>query len=94
MACRIATSLKPLGTVKDGTRCSLNQSILDVCVEGQCRVGEKKYWFVLFSKRIERLFYFNSLKSHFKISSTNRKHNKVLQIKALLNIFTLNGKFP
>ena len=37
--CRIGWSLKPLGRVKDGTKCYGSQK--NTCIQGICRVSEK-----------------------------------------------------
>ena len=38
LLCKVKRSLRPKGDVMDGTRCSLDRSIKDVCIEGKCRV--------------------------------------------------------
>lgn len=37
LLCKVKRSLYPRGDVMDGTRCSLDRSIKDVCIEGKCR---------------------------------------------------------
>ncbi|XP_029190426.2 A disintegrin and metalloproteinase with thrombospondin motifs 6-like isoform X4 [Acropora millepora] len=37
LLCRRGSRVVPFGTVIDGTRCSLNTKIKDVCIEGKCR---------------------------------------------------------
>lgn len=39
LLCKVKSSLYPKGAVIDGTRCSLDSSIKDVCIEGKCRVS-------------------------------------------------------
>ena len=40
LLCKVDRSLYPKGDVMDGTRCSLDRSIKDVCMEGKCRVSQ------------------------------------------------------
>ncbi|XP_078380418.1 A disintegrin and metalloproteinase with thrombospondin motifs 6-like isoform X1 [Oculina patagonica] len=37
LLCKSGSTVTPKGTVKDGTRCSLDSNIKDVCIEGKCR---------------------------------------------------------
>lgn len=43
LLCRRGSRVVPFGTVIDGTRCSLNAKIKDVCIEGKCRVSYSKF---------------------------------------------------
>ena len=39
LLCKVMSTVYPKGNVVDGTRCSLDKSIKDVCIEGKCRVS-------------------------------------------------------
>lgn len=40
LVCKYGTDVRPYGTVKDGTRCSLDRKIKDVCIGGKCKVRQ------------------------------------------------------
>ena len=40
LVCKYGTKVRPYGTVKDGTRCSLDRKIKDVCIGGKCKVRQ------------------------------------------------------
>ncbi|PFX33597.1 A disintegrin and metalloproteinase with thrombospondin motifs 6 [Stylophora pistillata] len=37
LLCKYGSKVQPFGNVKDGTRCSLDSKIKDVCIEGKCK---------------------------------------------------------
>ena len=63
LLCKVKRSIHPKGDVMDGTRCSLDRSIKDVCIERKCRVRKSPQWYPL------SLFYFLSIMYAFVIYS-------------------------